>query len=202
LTIEHVAITDPQIHEPKGASTAANKSVYYADGAGSGSWTDFHDIEDRGWEFQKHSTTQVFTTTASRISIDGGGTNSTTTYTVPSIAGSTTLWDTTTGFLNPVAAGDCYMVRFEFPVTAVTGSPAYFELQVDIGGGGTPSNVILHRAFSLYKTPTFYLSGAFPLFTTATSLANGFQFFLNVDAATSATVTGANVFVMRTYRSL
>lgn len=36
--IEHSAVTDPYIHEPKGASTATAGQVYIADGAGSGNW--------------------------------------------------------------------------------------------------------------------------------------------------------------------
>lgn len=31
-------MTDPNLHEPKGASTAASDKVYVADGSGSGSW--------------------------------------------------------------------------------------------------------------------------------------------------------------------
>jgi hypothetical protein len=38
MTIEHDAITDPEIHEPKGASTATSNTTYVSDGAGSGSW--------------------------------------------------------------------------------------------------------------------------------------------------------------------
>lgn len=37
-TIQHEDITDPKIHEPKGASTASANTVYVADGAGSGTW--------------------------------------------------------------------------------------------------------------------------------------------------------------------
>lgn len=36
--IQHSAITDPQIHEPKGASTASVDTVYVSNGAGSGAW--------------------------------------------------------------------------------------------------------------------------------------------------------------------
>jgi hypothetical protein len=35
---EHKVITDPEIHEPKGASTATSGQVYESDGAGSGVW--------------------------------------------------------------------------------------------------------------------------------------------------------------------
>lgn len=38
MTIEHNVITDPEIHESKGVSSAAAGRVYVADGAGSGSW--------------------------------------------------------------------------------------------------------------------------------------------------------------------
>lgn len=38
--VQHKDITDPDIHEPKGASTATSGQVYVADGAGSGSFQD------------------------------------------------------------------------------------------------------------------------------------------------------------------
>ena len=37
-TVQHSALTDPNIHEPKGVSTAAAGKVYTANGSGSGSW--------------------------------------------------------------------------------------------------------------------------------------------------------------------
>ena len=36
--VNHSALSDPYLHEPKGASTASNGSLYFSDGAGSGSW--------------------------------------------------------------------------------------------------------------------------------------------------------------------
>ena len=36
--VEHKNLTDPELHEPKGASTATADQVYLADGGGSGSW--------------------------------------------------------------------------------------------------------------------------------------------------------------------
>lgn len=38
MATEHNVITDPNIHEPKGASTATVGEVYVSDGAGSGTW--------------------------------------------------------------------------------------------------------------------------------------------------------------------
>lgn len=37
--LEHRNLTDPSLHEPKGAATAAAGTVYTSDGAGSGSWS-------------------------------------------------------------------------------------------------------------------------------------------------------------------
>jgi len=37
-TVQHSALTDPNLHEPKGVSTAASGKVYVANGSGSGAW--------------------------------------------------------------------------------------------------------------------------------------------------------------------
>ena len=39
MTISHRTLTDPELHEPKGTSTATVGQVYAADGAGSGDWS-------------------------------------------------------------------------------------------------------------------------------------------------------------------
>lgn len=50
---EHVDLTDPELHEPKGVAAATSGTVYVANGSGSGSWatkkgyyTITHHIED------------------------------------------------------------------------------------------------------------------------------------------------------------
>jgi hypothetical protein len=42
--INHNSLTDPFLHEPKGASTALAGQVYIANGAGSGVWVESHRI--------------------------------------------------------------------------------------------------------------------------------------------------------------
>ena len=39
MTISHASISDPNLHEPKGASTAPNNTAYISNGAGSGVWS-------------------------------------------------------------------------------------------------------------------------------------------------------------------
>jgi hypothetical protein len=38
MTIQHNVITDPDLHEPKGAASAASGKVYISNGSGSGTW--------------------------------------------------------------------------------------------------------------------------------------------------------------------
>ena len=38
--VNHNTLTDPYLHEPKGASTALAGQIYVADGAGSGAWVE------------------------------------------------------------------------------------------------------------------------------------------------------------------
>jgi hypothetical protein len=38
MSIQHITVTDPLLHEPKGVAAAAVNQVYVSDGAGSGTW--------------------------------------------------------------------------------------------------------------------------------------------------------------------
>jgi hypothetical protein len=38
MAVEHVNITDPELHEPKGVAAASADTVYVANGSGSGTW--------------------------------------------------------------------------------------------------------------------------------------------------------------------
>jgi len=42
--VQHSALTGAELHEPKGAASAASGRVYVADGAASGAWTALQDI--------------------------------------------------------------------------------------------------------------------------------------------------------------
>ena len=65
--VNHNTLTDPYLHEPRGASTAAAGDVYIADGAGSGAWTQAHTYVNGYIAFDattpayQHSVTTSFT---------------------------------------------------------------------------------------------------------------------------------------------
>lgn len=135
--VEHVAATDPEIHEPKGVSTATSGTVYIAGGTGSGVWTPLVNsvplvasaiIEDI-------STAKVvylpvpFNGVITKIvgTLNGAITGSDSTITLKNSAGATmgTLTVVATGS----AAGDTYSASISVN-NAVT-SGGYFTIETD-----------------------------------------------------------------------
>jgi hypothetical protein len=66
MTIQHVDIVDPNIHEPKGVGSANSGEVYVADGLGSGAWSS--PVTSIYFEFA-----QIYTTAQDSVSVSGIG---------------------------------------------------------------------------------------------------------------------------------
>ena len=76
--VNHSSLTDPYLHEPKGASTATAGEVYIANGAGSGSWTElsryvsgFVDFSAVSPYAYQHSVTTAYTALNPTFSLEG-----------------------------------------------------------------------------------------------------------------------------------
>ena len=194
MAIEHVNIADPEIHEPKGASTASNKQVYLADGAGSGSWDHLHG----GWgNYDDNAAEQTFNTTAAKLSVNGSGSESNSSYLPRSIRGSAELWDTVDDKITPANVGDSYTAVINLPVTSRT-SANYLELELDIGGGATPSTVLATKRVECDRAAPFNLSITLPFFCLSTFLTNGGQLFLKTDVG-SVGVTAPSIFITQNF---
>jgi hypothetical protein len=63
MAIEHVNISDAERHEPKGASTAAENTVYISDGATSGAWETLNPMGS--WYYSDIGTGTTYTTPTS-----------------------------------------------------------------------------------------------------------------------------------------
>jgi len=177
--VEHVNITDPNIHEPKGIASASNGQVYVADGAGSGDWTTYN---WHGWGFYEDSGsgTQTFTTTASLIQLDAGAAATEESYLPLSIRGSGSLWDGTNDHLTPIATGDVYTIRLDLPVTATSGTPTIITVTVDQGGLSSISDTITSVNVPVDTAPyTISLEKSIQILSTAKS--NGVQLFIATD---------------------
>ena len=90
MTIEHVNITDPYIHEPKGVTAATVNEVYVANGSGSGSWKT---VYTQGFEDYENTGSAISLTSGAWTDLtnNGLGTNTLTLYRLP---GFSAIWDT------------------------------------------------------------------------------------------------------------
>jgi hypothetical protein len=213
--IQHKDIPEAQLHEPKGASTSTVGQVVFSTGAAS-DWGDLSDIattgaaagemlvangsggstyqQPHGWgNYKDNAAAQTFTTTAAKLSIDGAGSTTEIGY-LPSDV--TALWDTTADKMLASGLGDSYLIRLDLPITAVTGSASILELEVDIGGGATPSIVIVNSQISVAAGINKVVSVSFGLFSLSTFVTNGAQLFLKTDANT-VQVTTPGILIQR-----
>jgi hypothetical protein len=72
--VQHSALTDPELHEPKGASTATAGQVYVANGSGSGTWKKVTAAELDATSDPTFDDVTVDTLTANSISVSGAAT--------------------------------------------------------------------------------------------------------------------------------
>lgn len=120
---EHVSITDPNIHEPKGASTASSGQILVANGSGGTSWqTPTFSYVEVGWYDYNDvttATTPIALTTPGTyytLTNDGGGVNTKVTY---GISGIPNIWNTATNRLDftGLELGDTLEIRADIDVT-------------------------------------------------------------------------------------
>lgn len=179
--VSHSALTGSDLHEPKGISSASQSQVYVANGSGGGVWTDW----PSGWGYYKdNASAQTISTSDTKVTNDGADSTTDETNLPRVIRGSTSLWNTTTNKIVPITEGDSYALRVDLPVTAKVSSPTILTLKLDIGGGASPSIVIVSNDLVVTGTPPFTLSVAFPIFCSSTFVSNGGQLFASTDTGT------------------
>ena len=136
--IEHSSLTSSELHEPKGAATAAAGKVYVTDGAGSGSWKTMY---TSGFEDFNHSgAAQTLTSgVADKMLNNGGGSSTNVAYRLPT---KNAIWNTSTSQFDwsgaGIALGDTVDIRFDFTVTT-SGANDDISIQLDMAvGSGAP----------------------------------------------------------------
>ena len=144
--VEHDAITDPKIHEPKGVAAAGAGEVYTADGAASGSWTaptesgtiiGFLDYNDAATA----STPIVITGGAGYVYLtnDEAGPFTTKTY---SPTGVTDVWDESIDKFDwgDLELGDMVDIRLDIEVTT-SGANQMYDVVLEMSTDGTPFDI-------------------------------------------------------------
>ena len=138
--VQHSNLTDPNLHEPKGVSTATADQVYISNGSGSGSWTNVSRLPGTGWGQYSNS---VYTG-STYLTIDSTGvilpfdTNTNITQLPITLTGSTgSLMDLTTERLLFVSVNDMHSITLGFFIGTETGSAAYVDLSMYTSTDGT-----------------------------------------------------------------
>lgn len=162
---EHNTLTGSQLHEPKGAATATAGQVYVADGAGSGTWTNFGASSVSGSVSQgiydyndlATSTTQIPLTLANtqyEMTNDGAGPFTNKSY---ALAGIADLWDTATNRFDfsGLSLGDTVDIRFDFEITTVSANTA-IDFVVELGVGASPYQLTFVPSSSDFKNAGTY----------------------------------------------
>ena len=138
--VQHSTLTDPNLHEPKGISTAAADQLYRANGSGSGTWTNANRLPGTGWG-KYTNTTYVGTTflTIGTTEVLVPFTTEDTISQLPiSLAGTVSpLFDLTPDTLEFVSAGDLHSLTFTTKIYSVGGAPAIMDLRLYGSSDGT-----------------------------------------------------------------
>lgn len=152
--VNHSALTDPYLHEPKGAASAATNEVYVADGASSGS---FARLLNHGIEDYNHAGATVAMTAASTwydLINDGAGTFTNTAYKLPA---STGVWDTSSNSFDWLAGGlslgDTVEIRVDLTFTT-SGTNNRVSVSIDLGHGAAGEYKLVFVDSNLKATGT------------------------------------------------
>lgn len=130
-TVQHSALTDPNLHEPKGVSTAANGKVYVADGAGSGSWKYIAGHAYGDMYITNNSTSQTLPAASAKAKLNPTGAwvaNGNQNVTIDATNGQITILQ-----------GGVYQLDFwvVFETAAISGGAAYYFHYAINGTAGT-----------------------------------------------------------------
>ena len=136
------------------------------------------------------------TSSPTKLTINGLGSQSNEDYLPYAIRGTSSLWNTTTNKITPINIGDEYNLRIDFNILTKSGSTSKLNLILDIGNLATPSIPIVERDISVTKTTPFSISVGFPVYALDTFKANGGQIFLSTDTGI-VTIGQRDIYISR-----
>lgn len=187
--VQHSSLSDPNLHEPKGASTAAANGVYLSNGSGSGAWTPVNRTPGTGWG-QYSNATYVGTTVLAVGTSDTlipFDTNVNVTQLPISLTGATSsLMNLSTETLQFVATGDLHTITFTAKVFSVGGSPTYMNIILYGSSNGTTYSTVLgDKTVTLSKGANQVIveTSLFPV--TANMVAHGARLYADVNTGTA-----------------
>lgn len=203
--VQHSSLSDPNLHEPKGVSTAAANTFYLANGSGSGAWTPVNRTPGTGWG--QYSNAVYVGTTYLAIStspvILPFDTNVSVTQLPITLAGSTSsLMNLTNETLLFVAAGDMHSITIGLRIATLS-SPAPDYLDFTLYGssdGTTYATRLGETTVGLLKVTDQYVNVS-SLFPVTTDMAtHGARISLKTNSGT-ANIADINLITTRVHKA-
>lgn len=207
--VQHSNLTDPNLHEPKGISTATGGQVYVSDGSASGDWTDVSRLPGTGWGQYSHS---VYTGTT-YLTINATGvivpfdTNTDVTQIPITLSGATfPLMDLSTNTLLFVSEDDMHSITLSFFIATSTGSPTYMDLSLFTSTDGTTySTLIGETTVAILKDAAgvvnqyVNVSSSFPVTTNMAGFGARIQ--LKMPSGDTANIKDINLVTTRVHKA-
>lgn len=142
MSIEHKDITEPDLHDVKGAAAAAAGQLLVADGAGSTAFTtvNYSTLQTGWWTYDDVTTAGApipltLAATWYNLTNDGAGPNTNIAY---GLNGYTNIWNTGTNRLDlsGLAIGDTFDIRVNVMwTTGAANTNVEMEIQFGVGSG-------------------------------------------------------------------
>lgn len=186
--VQHSALSDPDLHEPKGISTANVDQIYLSDGSGSGAWTNAKRLPGTGWG-QYGNTTYVSTTylaistTAVLLPFNS---NVNVSQLPITYAGATSpLMDLATETLLFVSEGDMHSITIAFQVATTSGSPTLIDLTMYTSTDGiTYATLVGENSLPVLKNTAQFFNTSFLFPVSANMADHGCTIKLKTDTGT------------------
>lgn len=196
----HNTLTDPELHEPKGISTANPGEVYVCTAPGTGAWTTL-DYPLMGWyDYNDLATVStpisVPLTTWTPLTNDGAGPQTEISYGLPCC---TNMWNVSTNRFDfsTLNIGDTVDIRLSFSVTTGTASQVV-QCRLSLGeGSGSPYTIPF--TYANYKSAGTYENIRFSSIYMGNTITKDYPAFFEIwsDANASVTVTGWYIRVIK-----
>lgn len=202
--VQHSALTDPNIHEPKGVATATVSKVYVANGAGTGIWRKL--VEDDldfttpasnkfGWNFRVDSTytsgapLSCPATVKTLCPNDG-------LVALSNITRPIGVTYTTNNF-TPTNLNSSYVMRLSFKIKASAAAGTPYVVKVSLEGGAVPLEFTANTQFVKGASYINEISHDYLFFTGSLNTNQPVTIYLTAD--TDCTVYDIRQLLQRTY---
>jgi hypothetical protein len=185
--VQHSSLTDPNLHEPKGISTASSGDIYIADGVGSGNWRPVHRT---GWAKFSNTTytgttTLAISTTYTLIPFTTAVDETQTPINNAGTASPSTLLDVALEKFQFDQVGSLYLIDISFEVYSPSGTPKVAGLRFNTStDGSTYGTSVSETYISLDKGAGQKINHPFLLPVTSNMVTHGCKLYFETDTGT------------------